>query len=174
MTPWREAATSRSVIDCPLGWPQDFTDFVVRHERREIAAGEAELLESRQTLVSRATDVFICGELRSGGGVDDPPRRSGPRPLSVSSDLIGRTTMRAAGLLAQLAADGHCIDRSGQQGLVVEVYPAAALYRWKLAHNLYKTAKNRMALATLLDKLSRATEPWLTFDEGVRDRCART
>jgi hypothetical protein len=58
-------------------------------------------------------------------------------PLSVATNRIGLAATRCAGLLARLAADGRPVDRAGT-GVVVEVYPAAAL---KLAGGLSMSAE---------------------------------
>jgi predicted nuclease with RNAse H fold len=64
--------------------------------------------------------------------------------------------MRWAGLLARLAHRGLPVDRDGS-GLVVEVYPAAALHGWGLPHRGYKDGVN---LTALVDRLT-AGAPWL-------------
>ncbi len=50
--------------------------------------------------------------------------------------------MRAAVLLAELAAQGRPVDRAGS-GVVVEVNPAASLHRWGLPHQQYKGDRHR-------------------------------
>lgn len=57
---------------------------------------------------------------------------TGRDPLSPSTGWLIWPTMRCARLLAGLSAEGTAVDRSGA-GRVMEVYPAAALYRWKLS-----------------------------------------
>ena len=61
-------------------------------------------------------------------------------PLSVSSDRIAMPTTRAVRLLAETAASGETIDRSGG-GRFVEVYPAAALSVWRFPSRGDKGAK---------------------------------
>jgi predicted nuclease with RNAse H fold len=68
---------------------------------------------------------------------------AGVRPLSVSTDRIGVAAMRGARIQAMLADAGVLVDRSGLQGEVAEVYPAAALQAWGLVHRGYKGAQNR-------------------------------
>jgi hypothetical protein len=63
---------------------------------------------------------------------------AGVNPLSVSADRIAHAAFRCAGLLARLAALGEPVDRAGS-GVVVEVYPAAALRRLGLTHRGYKS-----------------------------------
>lgn len=85
---------------------------------------------------------------------------TGRWPLSVSTDRLGLTAMRCAGLLAQLGARGIPVDRAGA-GLVVEIYPAASLRLWGLVTTNYRTDARRRAelIADLL-----AAVPW--FDIG--------
>jgi predicted RNase H-like nuclease len=100
-------------------------------------------------------------------------QRVGVLPLSVSSDRIGVTAMRCAGLLDALAAAGDPVDRDGR-GRVVEVYPAAALKQWGLAHHGYKSsaapAKAQQARVQALDQL-RAALPTLVLDHSTIERC---
>lgn len=128
-------------IDAPFGWPVPFVAFVQSH-----AAGTATYRswtnEWRDALRFRQTDVVVR-------------KTMGRWPLSVSSDLIGITAMRCAGLLSLL--DVH--DRSGD-GPIVEVYPALALHQWGLLPRGYKGVKNSKVLATVLAELRNAC-PWL-------------
>lgn len=57
-------------------------------------------------------------------------------PLSVSTDRLGATAMHCAVLLSRLKR----VDRTGRTGPVAEVYPAAALHRWRLPSQGYKSA----------------------------------
>jgi len=104
-------------IDCALGWPDAFVQFVTAH-----ASGSPDTpavdgsMEWRRTLAYRETD-------RRAREI------TGRWPLSVSTDRLGLTAMRCAGLLARLAESGTPIDRSGA-GLVAEVYPGASLRLW--------------------------------------------
>ena len=84
-------------------------------------------------------------------------------PLSVATDRIGLTAMRAATLQARLAQQGLNVDRSGT-GLIVEVYPAAGLKLWALPHNKYKSRVHLKNLSVLVDDLVKAA-PWLDLAE---------
>lgn len=77
--------------------------------------------------------------------------------------------MRCAGLLARLAAAGAPVDRSGA-GVVVEVYPAAALKHWGLTSRGYKGTANRTVRHQLVDTLT-AAAPWL--DLGDHEQTCR-
>ncbi|MFF5988537.1 DUF429 domain-containing protein [Prauserella flavalba] len=145
-------------IDCPLGWPDTFAGFL--QAQREDPAG----LDCgppgaawRRSLAYRHTDERVR-EL------------TGLVPLSVATDRIGLTAMRAVRLQALLAQRGHPVDRTGS-GLVVEVYPAAGLRHWRLPHRRYKGGRNRAALDALVSALQQAA-PWLDL-AGHADLCRR-
>ncbi len=126
-------------LDCPLGWPLPFVDFVIAHRDGRPVAGAA-TVEQRRQLAYRATDLH-CQAL-------------GMRPLSVSADRIGHAAFRAAALLPRLDPGS---DRSGA-GRVVETYPAGSLRRWGDANpHGYKGAPGQARLAAkvgwLLDVL---------------------
>ena len=104
----------------------------------------------RRQLALRETDLAI----RSATGLI---------PLSVAADRIGLAAMRCAGLLGRLAHAGAPVDRSGA-GVVVEVYPAAALKQWGLAYRRYKGAANTAVRHRLIDTLT-ATAPWLRLGD---------
>ncbi|MGB8383202.1 MAG: DUF429 domain-containing protein [Dermatophilaceae bacterium] len=82
-----------------------------------------------------------------------------PIPLSVAADRIGHTAMRCAALLAALASRGMQVDRAGT-GLVVEVYPAASLWRWQLPYCGYKGHAHASTRHRLVEALQRRA-PWL-------------
>jgi predicted nuclease with RNAse H fold len=133
-------------VDCPLGWPDDFLAFLAAHAGGRLAPSAPEDGDAlRRRLAYRHTDRVL--------------QAAGHRPLSVAADRIGLTAMRAALLLDRLAAGGAPVDRSGA-GVVAEVYPAASLQRWGLAHRGYKREGNRAARGDLVRAL-RAQAPWL-------------
>jgi len=139
-------------IDCPLGWPVPFVEFVTAHQNGTVSvppdlAGR----DWRRALAYRLTDLAVH-------------QTTGQRPLSVAADRIGHTAMRAAGLLARLATKGHPVDRTGT-GVVVEVYPAASLRCWQLPHQGYKNPKHIAVLGELVNRLSKAA-PWLDLAAG--------
>ena len=139
-------------IDAPFGWPAPFT--------RAIAAySGATFWPSADVprLRFRRTDEFAR-------------ERLGRWPLSVSSDLIAVPAMRAARLLAEAAAIGESIDRSGS-GRFVEVYPAAALRVWGFPSRGYKGAKGAKVRAGLASALAERTADWLILSEEDRARC---
>ncbi len=103
-------------IDCPLGWPRPFVDFVGAHAaNRPLPTTEL----GTQSLRLRATDIAVM------------QRRLGRPPLSVSTNMLGVTALRAARLLAELRERGMPVDRAGR-GTVCEVYPAASRSAWGL------------------------------------------
>jgi len=131
----------RTGIDCPLGWPDGFVEFVNAHHRGRVPITSVGP-DVRIPLRYRATDVHLVEE---GLG----------RPLSVSSDLIGVCAMRAAGLLAAMSKAGIEVDRAGVRGGVAETYPAAAVRHWGLASGGYKGATKTAALSEMVDRLKK-------------------
>jgi predicted nuclease with RNAse H fold len=123
-------------LDCPIGWPEPFVEFLLAHRQGERLT--ATDLAGRRRLAFRETDRVVTA-------------LTGLRPLSVSADRIGHAAMRAAGLLARLAAEGQPVDRSGA-GLVIESYPAAALRQWGLGYRGYKRGDDA-SLGVLVDAL---------------------
>lgn len=78
-------------IDCPLGWPEKFVEFIsAHHAGNVIVPAEVAGREWRRTLAYRVTDEAVRDT-------------TGLVPLSVAADRIAHTAMRCAGLLAQLA-----------------------------------------------------------------------
>ncbi|MCY3599262.1 MAG: DUF429 domain-containing protein [Gemmatimonadetes bacterium] len=139
-------------IDAPFGWPAPFT--------RAIAAYSAETVwpsADVPQLRFRRTDEFVR-------------ERLGRWPLSVSSDLIAVPAMRAVRLLAEVAAAGETIDRSGG-GRFVEVYPAAALHVWGFPSRGYKRTKGAAVRARLVSDLAERTADWLNLSEEYWARC---
>lgn len=134
-------------IDCPLGWPDAFVDFLTAHRSGHVALVPGGLETGwRRPLTMRRTDVFVQEKLHLV-------------PLSVSADRIAHVALRCAVLLAKLDAAGRPIDRSGA-GAVVEVYPAASLLVWRLRHRGYKRPKEPEVLAAVTGDLL-AAAPWL-------------
>jgi hypothetical protein len=146
-------AVDKLGIDCALGWPDAFVAFVSAHampspDGPHIDGG----MEWRRTLAYRETDRVAH-------------RVTGRWPLSVSTDRLGLTAMRCAGMLARLGEAGLDVDRSGS-GLVVEVYPGASLRLWGFDTSGYRTdADARHRLLALLS----AAAPWLNL-AGFGDR----
>jgi predicted nuclease with RNAse H fold len=144
-------------IDCPLGWPDTFLTFLYRHH---FSAGPVDMHtpaeEWRRSLAYRLTDERVREKL-------------GMIPLSVATDRIGLTAMRAARVQGLLAKKGYQVDRLGR-GLLVEVYPAAGLKHWDLVARQYKGTKNLEALdglvASLIDQAG-----WLDLGEHKEKCC---
>lgn len=136
-------------IDCPLGWPEPFIDFVVAHRANRITPRASDEGPNwRQQLVMRRTDLVVQELLQL-------------TPLSVAADKIAHVALRCAVLLSKLEAAGFNVDRSGV-GQLVEVYPAASLKSWLLPHQHYKRPANLVALNLLTDQLL-ASAPWLNL-----------
>jgi uncharacterized protein DUF429 len=146
-------------IDCPLGWPEKFVEFISAHQAGNvIVPAEVAGREWRRTLAYRVTDIAVHDAI-------------GLMPLSVAADRIGYTAMRCAGLLAQLARQGQPVDRCGA-GVVVEVYPAVSLHHWGLSHRGFKGRGNAKPLGQVVEALL-AAAPWLTLGP-FEDLCRRS
>ena len=144
----RSVGADKVGIDCPLGWPEPFVEFLRAHR-----AGAPATVPEWRSLAYRRTDAHVRAV-------------TGLTPLSVATDRIGLTAMRAARLEGRLAGCGHDVRRDGG-GLIVEVYPAAGLKLWVLPHNRYKGRANHGALGMLVDALLGAA-PWLKLGEHER------
>jgi len=132
-------------IDCALGWPSEFANFVKAYSSASLEGQAFDGgIDWRRKLAYRETDREVH-------------RLTGRWPLSVSTDRLGMTALRCAGLLSKLQQSGLHIDRSGR-GLVVEVYPAASMRIWGLKIDGYRnSAETREALVEQLG----VAAPWL-------------
>lgn len=145
-------------IDAPFGWPDGFVAAISAHAKLERWPGHAAVDpdEYRAWLTYRETDRFVM-DLAG-------------RPLSVSTDKLGITAMRCAHLLDLLAQEGVAIDRTGEQGAVVEAYPAGALYLWGLEHRGYKRSRGAERRAANLRGLTESL-PELEISPARRVLC---
>jgi predicted nuclease with RNAse H fold len=142
-------------IDAPFGWPDTFVAFVNQHREGFQVAQDGGSDISRRQMAYRLTDLVVAEEF-------------GRWPLSVSTDRIGLTAMRASSLLTRVRDSSEVVDRAGG-GRFAEVYPAVALKVWELRASSYKGA-NSAHLSALVDDLL-AAAPWLslgTFDTTCR------
>lgn len=147
--------SDKTGMDCPLGWPTAFVEFVADHHAGHVGI-PADDSDWRRSLTMRRTDLVVHERLRLV-------------PLSVSADRIAHVALRCAVLLAKLDAAGRPVDRSGS-GTVVEVYPAASLRRWGLVQPGYKQPARPEALDRLADRLL-AAAPWLdcaSYEQAIR------
>ncbi|MCS5497781.1 DUF429 domain-containing protein [Cnuibacter physcomitrellae] len=132
-------------IDCAFGWPDEFVRFVASHSLGEREPGTPEGgMAWRRTLAFRETDRYVR-------------EVTGRWPLSVSTDRLGLTAMRCAGLLGRLADSGIDVDRAGY-GRVVEIYPGASLRLWGFDTRGYRS--DPASRARLLHQLQDAVS-WL-------------
>jgi hypothetical protein len=84
---------------------------------------------------------------------------TGKWPLSVSTDRLGLTAMRCAGLQGRIQQSGIEIDRSGS-GKIVEIYPGASLRLWGFDTAGYRA--NEDARAELLTTIEHSVS-WLNL-----------
>jgi predicted nuclease with RNAse H fold len=145
------ADAGKAGIDCPLGWPDAFLAFITAHQHGRVTVPR-DIKERgwRQALTMRVTDLVVRQETRL-------------IPLSVSADRLGHVALRCACLLAQLAQQGHEVNRDGS-GTIAEVYPAASLKAWDLPYRGYKRPRDTRTLGNLVDELL-AAAPWLDLGE---------
>ena len=136
-------------IDCALGWPDKFVDFVVNHRAFNHAVShEFGAMDWRRDLSYRETDRRVR-------------EATGRWPLSVATDRLGVTALRCAGLMERLGAAGVVIDRAGLGG-VVEVYPAGSLKIWGFDTAGYRASTD--SRSALLDAIS-SKAPWIDFSD---------
>jgi predicted nuclease with RNAse H fold len=131
-------------IDCAFGWPIEFAKFIAQNQdptnKEPIDGG----MDFRRTLSFRETDRVI-------------KELTGRWPLSVSTDRLGLTAMRCAGLLSRYQQAGTEVDRSGS-GKLAEVYPGATLRTWSFDTTNYRV--NKEVRAKLIKELTQKA-PWL-------------
>ena len=136
-------------IDCALGWPNKFVDFVVNHRTFNHAVNnEFGAMGWRKDLSYRETDRRVR-------------EVTGRWPLSVATDRLGVTALRCAGLMERLGTAGVDVDRAGLGG-VVEVYPAGSLKIWGFDTAGYRASAD--SRSTLLDAIS-SKASWIDFSE---------
>jgi len=127
-------------IDIPLGWPIAFSDAVHDYVHGKPWPNTYDH-KNNKDFRYRRTDIWVKMDLKLSW------------PLSVSTDRIAIPAMRAASLFQSLDTP---VARDGS-GVVVEVYPAAALRSWKLDWKGYKkpedSAKPEEILTAILGQL---------------------
>ncbi len=143
------ATVEKLGIDCALGWPTEFVEFLnlTNHEGGPSEPFEGDL-NLRRALAYRETDRHVR-------------EVTGRWPLSVSTDRLGMTAIRCAGLLSKIAASGIPVDKSGA-GKIVEIYPGASLRLWGLNTSGYRASTD--ARANLLHQLT-VQAPWLDLGQ---------
>ena len=121
-----EHKESRWAVDVPFGWPDLFVGLMAQRRDQPLPAEALPAAADWQTwrtreVAQRQTDRFLT---------DDP--RIATRPLPVPFQMLGATAAMWALIEAHLASLGVSIDRAGQEGMVCETYPSAALAAWGL------------------------------------------
>jgi predicted nuclease with RNAse H fold len=138
-------------IDCALGWPIEFVEFLKNHANLKSTSFPDGGMDWRRRASFRESDRHVR-------------EVTGKWPLSVSTDRLGLTAMRCAGLQGRIQQSGIEIDRSGS-GKVVEIYPGASLRLWGFDTAGYRTNEDaRTELLTIIEQ----SVPWLNL-ESYRD-----
>jgi len=142
-------------VDVPLGWPMAFVEALAQHNSD--GSWPSDYNHSDTLAVRyRRTDLAVWRIIK------------GNPPLSVSTDKIALPAMRSAAMLSRLpyrvALDGS--------GVVVEVYPAAALKRWGFESRGYKGRDNVQARQRLVTTFYDATTTWLGMTDEQLSLCA--
>lgn len=134
-------------IDCALGWPIEFLEFLNNHANLDNTKFPDGGMDWRRRASFRESDRHVR-------------EVTGKWPLSVSTDRLGLTAMRCAGLQGRIQQAGIPIDRSGS-GKIVEIYPGASLRLWGFDTTGYR------AIPEAREELLRSIEnqaPWLKLD----------
>jgi predicted nuclease with RNAse H fold len=134
-------------IDCALGWPIEFVEFLNNHANLENTSFPDGGMDWRRRTSFRESDRHVR-------------EVTGKWPLSVSTDRLGLTAMRCAGLQGRIQQSGIEIDRSGS-GKIVEIYPGASLRLWGFDTTGYRA--NEDVRAELLTTIEHSV-PWLNLD----------
>jgi hypothetical protein len=132
-----DATLAMSGVDVPFGWPDAFLDLMTH------AGAFSSWHADAKRLRLRATDQWC-------------QRVSGVCPLSVSSERLAAPAMRWRILRARCDVSTRPIR---------EVYPAAALARWKLPHRRYKRPDQAAARREILSAIASA----IGLDLGVHE-----
>lgn len=145
-------------IDVPLGWPVGFAKAVETYMEGPSGSwtttGDDFRAENYYRL--RRTDGFVKEHAEPVS------------PLSVSADKLGAPAMKAAWLLTQLPDSD--VDRSGCEGRIVEVYPAAAIKVWELTFPAYKNKTRDVtapAIAAAVENLAKVGGLELDFADDI-------
>jgi predicted nuclease with RNAse H fold len=147
-------AVDKLGIDVPLGWPLAFANAVAQHSNQGLWPADYTHSESLAYRYRR-TDLWVWRALKTSP------------PLSVSTDRIAIPAMRAAAVLSRLP-ERVVLDGSG---VVVEVYPAAALRRWGFTWRGYKRRDKADARRLLVERLFQGTARWLSVGPAEAERC---
>ena len=134
-------------IDCALGWPIEFVDFLNNHANPNSNVFPDGGMDWRRRASFRESDRHVR-------------EVTGKWPLSVSTDRLGLTAMRCAGLQGRLTQSGIGVDRSGS-GKIVEIYPGASLRLWGFETTGYRAQEE--VREELLRSIQNET-PWLNLD----------
>ncbi len=112
-------------IAAPFGWPDPFFEVLAQHREGRIEdPRRAATVSGRDEIMYRTTERRVREWL-------------GLKLMSSTSNMLGTTVLRCAGLLSRLQEAGVEVSKVGG-GRVVEVYPPASLMAWGLHEKGYK------------------------------------
>jgi predicted nuclease with RNAse H fold len=113
-------------IGSPFGWPDPFFEFVSQNRAGRVnEPRRAATVSGRDEIMYRTTERRVRDWL-------------GMKLMPSTSNMLGSTVLRCAGLQTRLQEAGIAVTRGGG-GRVVEVYAPASLMAWGLHEPAYKT-----------------------------------
>ena len=124
----------------PFGWPEPFFQFLLDHrdgrvnEPRRVAT-----TSGRDHIMYRTTERRVREWM-------------GLKLMSATSNMLGTTTLRCAGLLTRFQDEGIEVSRGGG-GQATEAYPSASLHAWGLYESAYKNKPE--VRTTILEQITR-------------------
>jgi len=113
-------------IGSPFGWPDPFYDFITQNRVGKVdEPRRAATVSGRDEIMYRTTERRVRDWL-------------GLKLMPSTSNMLGSTVLRCAGLQTRLMEDGVAVTR-GAGGRVIEVFAPASLMAWGLHEPAYKT-----------------------------------
>lgn len=127
-------------VASPFGWPDPFFTFLAQHREGRVAEPRrAASVSGRDDIMYRLTERRVREWL-------------GLKLMPSTSNMLGSTVMRCAGLQTRMIEAGIEVTRGGG-GRVVEAYAPASLMAWGLHEASYKTQS--VVRARMLEQIAR-------------------
>ncbi|MCJ7826666.1 MAG: DUF429 domain-containing protein [Demequinaceae bacterium] len=127
-------------IGSPFGWPDPFFEFVSQNRVGRVdEPRRAATVSGRDEIMYRTTERRVRDWL-------------GLKLMPSTSNMLGSTVLRCAGLQTRLAEAGVTVTR-GEGGKVIEVYAPASLMAWGLHEPSYKSQS--VSRARILEQAGR-------------------